>query len=237
VTTSRRNKVLSVALIGMTLFFLQVMAQEKPPLQDLGKGQYRINLISIDKPNQRFTVPGTVAHLTDPLEYVAVTDGGAKDYESLVTLVTTATHFQLACILIGLDDANSTKPRFQFDENEALGPRVAIEISWESDGKRKSISAHEAMLSEGKALPEQEWVFIGSYVQENGDFMAESVGTLISFVHDPFAIIDNRTGMGIGAYGGITGNPLLLPPEGAPVTVSVSVISEKGGESSAEDGE
>jgi len=223
-------------LFAMVMYAAQAFADGESPgensavITDLGDGQYRVGFIAVDKSNRRFEVPGRVAHLDEPLEYVAVTNDGSKDYESLLTLYTRATHFQLACILIGLDDEDSLKPRYQFDERAVRGPAVAIEISWESDGKSKTVSAHEALLSEDKALPVQDWLFIGSYVEENGDFMAEAVGTLIGFVHDPIAIIENRNGLGIGAFGGIKGNSGLLPPEGAPVTVSVSVIMENGGE-------
>lgn len=201
-------------------------------IRDLGDGQYGVGFINVDKPNRRFEVRGRIAHVDEPLEYVAVTHRGRKDYESLLILYAEATHFQIACILIGLDDKESVKPRYQFDERAVEGPVVAVEISWESDGKSKTVSAHEALLSEGKALPEQDWRFIGSYVENNGVFMAEAVGTLIGFVHDPVAIIENRDGLGIGAFGIITGNSGLLPPEGAPVTVSVSAITENGGEES-----
>lgn len=228
----------AIALFAIVMYAAQSFAdgesliENSAVIRDLGDGQYGVGLIAVDKSNRRFEVPGRVAHLDEPLEYVAVTNGGRKDYESLLILYTTASHFQLACLLIGLDDEDSLKPRYQFDERAVRGQAIAIEISWESDGKRKTVSAHEALLSEGKAIPEQDWLFIGSYVEENGDFMAEVLGTLIGFVHDPIAIIENRNGLGIGAFGEVKGNIGLLPPEGAPVIVSVSVITENGGEES-----
>ncbi|MDH3748022.1 MAG: YdjY domain-containing protein [Gammaproteobacteria bacterium] len=199
-------------------------------VQDLGNDRFRIAGIMIDKAERRFTVPGRIAHRSDPLEYLAVSIGGVKEYESLLELLATATQFQLASILIGLDDANSVKPRFQFDDRQAIGQRVAIDISWEIDGKTTTVKASNALLAGGKPLDSDDWVYIGSITEENGQFVAESVGSLIGFVHDPFAIIEHKDGLGIGAYGNITGNTTLLPPDGAPVTVSVSLIMEKSGE-------
>ena len=57
-------------------------------------------------------------------------------------------------------------------------------------------------------------------------FRAQTSGTMIGFVHDPYSIIEHRAGAGIGDYGLITGNNKLLPPEGSEVLLSVS-LAEK----------
>jgi hypothetical protein len=54
--------------------------------------------------------------------------------------------------------------------------------------------------------------------------MADVTGTLIGFVHDPDSVIDHRNGAGIGAYGLLTGNEKMMPPEGTAVTLTVSVV-------------
>ena len=201
-------------------------------IEDLGDDRYRIGNITVDKGAKTFTVPGIVKHVDEPLEYLAVIQGGIKEYESLLELTTTGSQFQIASILVGLDEEKSVKPRYQFDEREAVGQRVAIDISWDVDGKKMTVSADEALSIADPGDAVDDWVYIGSITQENGDYMADTIGSLIGFVHDPFAIIEHRTGLGIGAYGAVTGNSSLLPPEGAPVTVSVSVIEDQSGEDS-----
>lgn len=216
----------------------QEMTPAPPPvIEELGEGLYRIGSITVDKPARRFTVPGRVIHLDDTLEYIAVTRGGMKEYESLLELDVTGSEFQLACILVGLDDAQSVKPRYQFDEREAVGQSVELTISFEKGGERRTVRAANALLEGEEPFDDHGWVYIGSVTQENGEFMADMIGTLIGFVHDPFAIIEHGRGAGIGAYGLITGNAELLPPEGAPVTLGVEVVNESGGEENKKRGE
>jgi hypothetical protein len=57
----------------------------------------------------------------------------------------------------------------------------------------------------------------------DGRFVADATGTLIGFVHDPASIIEHRTGLGIGAYGSVQGNPEVLPPIGSAVELIVTV--------------
>jgi len=227
-------KILVVA-ISLAVMMNPAHAQSKPEtppaidVEDLGDERYRIGQIIVDRANGSFTVPGRVAHVDEPLEYIAVAEGGVKEYESLLELKTSADEFQLACILIGLDDAASIKPRYQFDERAAVGPPVGIDISWSKGKQTISITAAEALQLAKGAASDEDWVYIASHTAENGEFMAAVIGTLIGFVHDPYAIIEHRHGLAIGAYGAVTGNASLLPPEGAPVTVSVSFKPEKVG--------
>ena len=152
---------------------------------------------------------------------------GAKGYESLLELDTTAVEFQLACILIGLDDENTVKPRYQFDEREVEGQTVEISISWEDDGVRQTISATEALTAGDGEFADAEWIYVGSGLSpQGGGLQAELSGTLIGFVHDPFSIIEHREGARSGSYGMITGNSELLPPEGSPITLTVSATTD-----------
>ena len=197
-------------------------------IEELGNDRYRIGNIIVDKSNRSFTIGGKILHLDKPLEYLAVKTNGAKGYESLLELETSANEFQLACILVGLDDANSVKPRWQFDENEVEGQAVKISVLWTDDGTRRVVRAANALMQGDEPFDNHDWVYSGSLPSpQDGSLIAEMSGTLIGFVHDPLAIIEHRTGAGIGAYGSITGNSLVLPPEGSPVTLMVSVISDE----------
>lgn len=189
---------------------------------DLGDQRFQIGEIIIDRDAQEFSVPGKILHLGDALEYLAVSTGGMKDYESLLELTTSPRDFNLACILIGFDDTNSVKPRYQFDELEVEGPLVVMTLSWQEEGETRSVSAANAMMAGDETFDDDSWVYIGSSTSEDGkQFLAERGGTLIGFVHDPYSIIDHKTGGGIGAYGLITGNKTLLPAEGTAIRLTV----------------
>lgn len=217
----------SLAMLLLTCGSLaaEEAAIESPKLEQVGEDRYRVGNIIVDKKTRSFEVPGKVLHLTDALEYFAVASDGMKGYESLLELTTTPREFNLACILIGLDDKKSVKPRYQFDEQKPDGQSVDISLSWEEDGKSVTVSAANAMTAGEDVFDDDSWVYIGSALGDNGkQFMAEVGGTLIGFVHDPYSIIDHRNGGGIGAYGLITGNEKALPEEGSAVTLSVKVI-------------
>ena len=190
------------------------------PIEDLGGDRYRIGSILLDKAARHFSVPGKLLHRTGTLEYLAVTVGGMKGYESLLELDASAFDFKLACILIGLDEEQAVKPRHQFDERDAEGQAVEITLSWGVGDAAQTVPAAHALFAGDKPFDDHAWVYIGSITEGNGEFMAHTLGTLIGFVHDPYAIIEHRHGAGIGAYGLIEGNPL-LPPEGTPMTVTI----------------
>ena len=230
-------KQLSITAAVCLLFMAHAAKAESPDIEDLGDGQYRIGSILLDKNARRFTVPGRVIHLTGPIEYIAVAKGGMKEYESVFELESSATEFKLACILIGFDEAKSEKPRYQFDDREPKGQAADIEVSWEADGKTVRAKAANTLLEGEEPFDDHRWVYIGSTTQNGGEMTAEMIGSLIGVVHDPDAIIDHVRGAGIGAYGLVTANKALLPPEGAPVTFSISFVATKGGEEATENSE
>jgi len=200
---------------------------QAPPMEQIGEKRYRIGEIIVDQAAAEFTLPGTVLHLSGPLEYLAVARDGLKEYESLLELAASPTEFNLACILIGLDDKNSVKPRYQFDERKAEGQAVSISIAWQKDGKTISISGANAMSVGDDVFADDSWVYIGSMTSEDGQqFMANMTGTLIGFVHDPYSVIDHRNGAAIGSYGLLTANEGVLPPEGSTVSLTVSLVSQ-----------
>jgi hypothetical protein len=216
----------------LTLAFAGPSAAQEPPpepdIEKLGDERYRIGTIVVDRNTLSFTVPGKVLELDAPLEYVAVSRNGSKGYESLLELDTSPREFKLACILIGLDDQKSVKPRYQFDELKPEGPPVDITIHWERDGESISVSAANAMTAGDTTYDDDSWVYIGSAMSFDGrQFMADIAGTLIGFVHDPNSIIEHHHGAGIGAYGSITGNEKTMPPEGSPIMLEVAAGGQK----------
>ena len=131
--TRRTNVRFAAFLAVLCLWQNSSLAQEATSFEmsaidELGDERYQIGAIIVDRNSSEFTVPGKILHLSDALEYLAVSEGGMKDYESLLALTTSPRDFNLACILIGLDDSKSSKPRYQFDEREADGQLSNLEL-------------------------------------------------------------------------------------------------------------
>jgi len=210
-------------------------ATGRPPppvgeLKSLGKDRYQIGRIVVDKKAGRFTVPGRVHVMGQPLEYLVTSPGGMKEYETLLEADATGSEFNLACILLGLERDPKQGPFYQFSEAPLVGPKVLVSIAWQDGGKRREISAAEALLDpKGDVRPESvEWVYTGSLsMPPEGQFAADITGTLIGFVHDANSIIESVLGLGIGAYGSVSGNASVLPPVGTPIEVVVQLSREK----------
>jgi hypothetical protein len=194
-----------------------------PEVRPLGGDRFQIGAIVVDQAARTMTVPGRVLRTEPPLEYIAVSVGGVKGYESLLELDATGFEFNLACILIGLSNEDVVLPRYQFDLEPVVGPAVGLKVRWGSGADQKEYDAAAILWSNGKVDAAADWVYTGSY-NDAGDpspYMAQVLGTLIGFVHDPAAVIEHRAGLGIGAYGSIGGNLDLLPELGTGLTLVV----------------
>ncbi len=220
---------LSAATCG-PLLRAQTPAPRVGELKPLGQDRFQIGRIVVDKRAGAFTVPGRVHVLGKPLEYLATSPGGMKAYETLLEVNATGSEFNLACILLGLE-RDAKQPRFQqFSKAHLVGPRVAISVAWSENGKRRQVSAAEALLNpEAGVKPETvEWVYTGSLASKPEEqFAADVTGTLVGFVHDANSVVESVSGLGIGAYGSVSGNATLLPPVGSAIELIVEVPRAK----------
>ena len=195
-------------------------------LKSLGQERFQIGHIVVDKRTGSFTVPGRVHVLGKPLEYLATSPGGMKEYETLLELDATGSEFNLACILIGLERDSKQEPFHRSSQAPLVGQRAAISIAWSEGGKRRQVSAAEALLNpEAGVKPDAiAWVYTGAPAsQAGGRFAADVTGTLIGFVHDPNSVMESAVGVGIGAYGSVRGN-VVLPPVGSAIELIVEAV-------------
>lgn len=224
----------SAAVIGSSLVRAQTPAQmspQTPPaprvgeLKPLGQDRFQVGRIVVDKRAGSFTVPGRVHVLGKPLEYLATSPGGMKEYETLLELDATGSEFNLACILLGLERDPKQVQFQQFGQAPLVGRRVAIYVAWSEGGKRRQISAADALLNPDAGVkPESiEWVYTGAPASKpDGPFAADVTGTLIGFVHDSNSVMESVVGIGIGAYGSVRGNAM-LPLIGSAIELTVEV--------------
>lgn len=211
------------AALGSRPAAAQVPLPPMGELKSVGQDRYQLGRIQIDRRGRTFTVPGRVHVLDKPLEYLATAPGGMKAYESLFEIDTFGSEFNLACILIGLERDPKQMPLQRFREWTLTGQRVLIDVAWTENGKRRQMSAAQAVLNPGTDIkPESiEWVYTGAPASDvMPRFAPDDTGTLIGFIHDVNCVIDSVETIGVGAYGSIRGNPM-LPPEGSPVELVI----------------
>ncbi len=198
---------------------------EKPSVERLDDGRLRVGSILVDKDGRRFEVPARVNRHEPPLEYLAVSKGGYKAYESLLELDASAIEFNLACILIGLDAEGARLPRFQFDTEPVTGQQVTIEARWTVDDEPVTAPAAALMTVNDKPA-RGPWVYIGSRTLQDGTYEAQQIGAVIGFVHDPASVLEHPAGLGIGDYGAVAANTALAPPIDATVVLTVAAIDD-----------
>ena len=193
----------------------------KPKIERLTDGRYRIGSIELDRRAHAFELPGRVIRTAPPLEFLATRPGGVKEYETMLELDANAFELNVACLLIGLDPARATPPRFHFDPEPTDGDRIELLVTWEQDGATRTEPAHRLLSVGGKAVEDSDWVYTGSGFFSDGRYMAQLDGTLIGFVHDPASIIEHVPGVGLGDYGAVAAMPGVTPPEGTPIRLRV----------------
>ena len=231
----RRDGLLAALGLASTLCAQLAVAQTAAPplssegeLKSLGQERYQVGRIVVDRRARSFSVPGRVNVVGKPLEYLATTKGGMKAYESMLELDVTASEFNLACILLGLErDAKQVDVRQFRQAPRLIGPRVNLSIAWTDKGKRHMVPAAEGLLNpEADSKPDTvEWVYIGSPASDfHGRFAADQTGTLIGFVHDANSIIEAAVPIGLGAYGSVRGHAM-LPPVGTPIELIVDAAN------------
>lgn len=191
-------------------------------IKSLGNDRYLIGRIVVNKRGRSLAVPGRVNVIDKPLEYLATTPDGRRAYESLLTLDTSGSELNLACILIGLE----RDPRAPLSQPLSQpGPLVLLSVAWtDAAGQRRQVSAAEALLGVDASAKDAaiDWAYTGSFSSIDGKHLAaDQTGSLISFVKkDPSGIFEAVSGVGLGAYGTVRGNAS-LPPEGSPIELVV----------------
>lgn len=198
-------------------------------MKSLGRDRYQIGQIIVEKKQRRLTMPGRVLQLGVPLEYLAVSPHGMKGYESLLEIDASGSEFNLACILLGLDSTKTVQPQYRFGGEPLTGQAVAFRIVWMDGKNRRELGVPQALYADaGKAAgASDEWIYTGSMINNYSKrYGADETGVLVTFVQDPTAVVAHRTGLGIGAYGSVSGNKSLLPPVGGPVSLVMQVLDE-----------
>lgn len=214
----------------------ELPAQE-PKIERLGAGRYRIGAIELDRRAHAFELPGRVIRTAPPLEFLASRPNGLKDYETMLELDANALEFNVACLLLGLDPARATPPKFHFDPEPVSGDRVELLVSWEQDGVTRTEPAHRLLSVGGKAVEASDWAYTGSGFFSDGRYMAELDGTLIGFAHDPASIIEHADGLGLGDYGAVAAMPGVAPPDGTPIRLRVQRLDQSSKTPPATDAE
>lgn len=195
-------------------------------VEKLSESTLRIGAIYVDLTKKEIVVPGTINDVM-VLEFLVNTKAGYKSYESAIEADCTALDFNVALVLIGLDDERSkARPRFHFDPVTPQGDGVEMSVSWRTAIGERHAKLEELIYNEGnkQTLPAGHWVYTGPRFMPNSKaLMADVDGVLIGFVHTPATLIERAEAVP-GPYGNAKLNPALGLTAGTPVLVTIKAL-------------
>ena len=196
-----------------------------PAMTKVGDGLYKLGNIDLNLNNKTITMYGKINMAYGLIELLACTKIG-KLHESLLVIDVQPVHLQTALILLGLEYVGGL--RYQGDPRTPKGDPVRIWLEWEKDGQKKRHRAEDLVFNREKqsSMDHINWVFTGSRINNQGVFMAQAIGTLITTYRDPDAIIDNPLPEGANDTIYIVNNQI-TPPKGT----DIKMIIEPGGSS------
>ena len=196
------------------------------PVEKLGDNLFRLGAIRVDTAKREASVTGKVNPDTTVLEFIANTKNGFRAYESAFELDANGLTFNLAMILIGLDNKNAVLPRFHFDPDPPQGDPVEVWVEWKAGNDTRRLRAEELLWDKEKMerFPRSQWVYTGSILLDDGRYRADLDAVLIGFVHDPSSVIEWAGANGVGRFGFVQIDPKLGLVPGTALTVIVKAI-------------
>ncbi len=204
------------------------------PVEKVSPGVFRLGDIKIYKETRSIAFPGNVNMDKGLLEYILVKSSG-KTHESLFRTDVEPYHLQIAFLLLGFEGTDRPITA-QGSEEKPKGDPVEITIDYmkrDGDavgGRNVRIKTEEWVVKKInnsiKDVGKLDWVYTGSVVIQ-GQFIAQSGGSIIAIYHDPAALIDNAS------PGGESDEIWFVkegsvPPVGTPVTVTIKAKNYKG---------
>jgi hypothetical protein len=232
--------IFTVSMLG-AMMVPSVLAQQAPappspynvpkgpsPVERLGPDLVRIGAIQVNTKLRELSVPGVVNDVT-ALEFIAVTKGGFKAYESVLELETNAINFNLAMILMGLDAKHAVMPKHPGDPTLPQGDKVEIWVEWAEGKDTRRVRAEQLVYNEKtkQTLTEGPWVYTGSvFVEHTNAYMADMEGALIGFIHSMAPIIESPRPF-TPDYQANKINPSLQLRAGTAVTLTVRALTTK----------
>ena len=167
------------------------MSQEANNLvKKLEGNKFKLGDIVIDKNANSIRFPAKVNMHEGVIELLLCAPYG-KTHESLFVTDVDAIHLNLALIMIGCK-AGERKVTEQGQDIIPDGTLVTIEVAYKEDKEEKIIRAEDWIFDkkQNKPMAHTNWVYTGSFVSKDGEYMATLTGTYIVTFHDPYTIID-----------------------------------------------
>jgi hypothetical protein len=159
-------------------------------IRQVSPGVFEIGKVRMEKATRSVSFPAVVNMTEAIVEYLVVTRDG-KVHESLLRTDVSPKDIHVAMLLLDVKGAG-TNVVPQDPLKPIPGEPVIIEVSWKDKTDERRMRAEQLIWNTQTKtnLSRGPWVYNGSVI-ENGVFMAEPEGSIMSLITDPFALINN----------------------------------------------
>ncbi len=196
-------------------------------VEKVSPGVFRLGEIRIYKETRSIAFPANVNMDKGLLEYILVRSSG-KTHESLLRTDVDPYHLQIAFLLLGFEGTDQPIAE-QGSAETPKGDPVEITIDYAKKGtdavgeRKMRLKTEEWVVRKINDsindVGKLDWVYTGSVVVQ-GQFIAQTSGSIVAIYHDPAALIDNAS------PGGESDEIWFVkegsvPPAGTPVTVTI----------------
>lgn len=194
-------------------------SEMKRLVKDLGKGQFQIGEVKLNKPARTIQFPAKV-NLRDVLIEYAIVGKIGKLHESLLSTQIPPTHIHIAMLLLG---TKNLRPKSHEDSLPPGNP-IDIFIDWESEGTKQRARIEDWIIVEKdkRPIPKGMWVYSGARV-DNGYFTANTDESIVAIILDIDALVNNAR-LGNENDEIWFPNEAKIPALGTPVTVTFQLL-------------
>ena len=180
----------------LILSFLKAESNETvlPEIVKIEKGVYEFGGVIINKNQRSITIPATSNQRNGLVEYGLVHEDG-KIHESLFRTKVRPQIFHTSLLLLKIKPVESFFENIWSDEPEQIDYSdrcFEILVTWDENGTKRESHIEKLSTNQGKSKPDigKLFIFTGSKMIE-GNFLAESTGSIVAIYADDNAIINN----------------------------------------------
>lgn len=188
----------------------------------------RIGRVTVDAADRQILLPAVVI-LNEGLIEVVLSTWYGKVHESVFSTPVRPLDLHVACLLIGLREGPN--PGWRLPEeveyrppgwDKPPGSLVNVFVGWEAGSEPREMPIEACLMDQptSRSLPSTAWVFTGSWLDPDGVYAADALGSIITNYHDPSAVIDCPLELG-QADDYTFANPSRLPDVGTTVTIRI----------------
>ena len=205
-------------------------------IEKVGPSLYRIGRVRVDGTRREITAPGQVNMNNGLIEVVACTPYG-KVHESLLVLPVRPLNLHIACLLLGLK-AGFNPIWMEYvppdkrppDWQNQLGDSVEVWVDYHDGVRTRSIRVEQCLMDKrtSESLPATQWIFTGSWVDEEGFYAADGIGSIVTNYNDSSAVIDCPLPLGrVDDY--TFAIPAALPERGTTISLRIIPVASNTG--------